>query len=259
MTRSFDAADIVVLPVLDVSAAITLGEALTTAAETASKSKKLSKAVTKSLLVLGNRHQVLREGAAERLRAGQGVDGTRTVMTDRRSDGAWGALFSWLGGWSKLPDSVPQSGKARTITGELFPEGLKFLTLPYKEQWAESDTRLLRIAGQKHDAEIESLGGKVFLDELRAAHAEYGEALGITKPPEKPAAETNLRDALTAFRNALRAYVVRVSAQVEEDDAESIALASALLEPLVNWQSPSKNDAGKAALTIEGEAGKVEG
>ena len=180
-------------------------------------------------------------------------------MTDRRSDGAWGALFSWLGGWSKLPDSVPQSAKARTITGELFPEGLKFLTLPYKEQWAEADTRLLRLTSQKHDVEIESLGGKVFLDELRAAHAEYGEALGITKPPEKPAAETNLRDALAAFRNALRAYVVRVSAQVDEDDAESSALASALLEPLVNWQSWSKNNADKEALPIEGATSKVEG
>jgi hypothetical protein len=233
MTRSFDAADMVVLPVLDVSGAITLGEALLTAAEEAGKTHKLPKVVSKALGVLANRHQALRAGAAERLNAGQNVDGTRTVLADRRIDAAWGALSLWLAGLSKLPEDLPQSAQAHTILVDLFPDGLKFLTLPFKIEWAESELRIVRLSTQKYDATIESLGGKVFLDELLAAHAAYGEALCIKKTPEKPAAEANLRDALTAFRNALRAYVLRVSAQVEDDDMESGDLADALLAPLV--------------------------
>lgn len=97
MSRTFDAANIVVLPVLDVSGAITLGEALLTAAEEApSKSHKLPKIVAKARDNLAARHQALREGAAERLNAAQNVDGTRSVLTDRRVDGGWGALHSWL-------------------------------------------------------------------------------------------------------------------------------------------------------------------
>jgi hypothetical protein len=117
----------------------------------------------------------------------------------------------------------------------------------------------LRIDTQAHNATIEALGGSVILNELRAAHTEYGEALGIKKTPAKPAAEANLRDALTAFRNALRVYVLRVSSQVEEDDADSVAFADALLAPLVQWTSTSKTADNHADSPTEGGAPKVEG
>ncbi len=259
MSRSFDASSIVVLPILDVSGAITLGEALLTSAEEAGKTHKIPKIVAKARDNLASRHQTLRLGAAERLNAAQNVDGTRTVAADRRVDAAWGALHSWLAGYSKLPESLPQSKQAQTILDEIAPDGLKFLNFSYKAEWAESDIRLLRLASQKHDATIEAWGGKVFLDELTAAHREYGEILGITRTSDKPTAEANLRDALNDFRNALRTYVLRVSAQVDEFDPETVAFGDALLAPLTNWVSTSKPAAEPTIATPEGDPGKVEG
>jgi hypothetical protein len=67
VSRSFDAGDIVVLPVLDVSSAITLGGEILTAAKAAETTKKLPKTIKKSLDVVHERHQALRSVSAERL------------------------------------------------------------------------------------------------------------------------------------------------------------------------------------------------
>jgi hypothetical protein len=48
-------------------------------------------------------------------------------------------------------------------------------------------------------------------------------------------------------------------AQVEEDDANSVAFADALLAPLVQWTSTSKTADNHADSPTEGEAPKVEG
>lgn len=248
MSRSFDAADIVVLPVLDVSSAITLGGEMITAAKSAEKTHKLPKTIKKSLTAVSERHQALRAASAERLSSAQSADGSRSVRADRRIDAAWNALLTWLSGWAKLPDAVPQAIQARNIVDTIFADGLKFLTLPYKQEWAESDTRLLRIGNEKLDTDIVKLGGTPFLDELRAAHAEYGEALGITKTPDSPNTGANLRDALTAFLLSLRTYVVRVSAHVDEEEAGSADLATSLLVPLTRWES-SRASGGHADET----------
>jgi len=264
MPRSFDAENIVVLPVLDVSSAITLGGEVLTAGNDVQTTLELPKAIKKSFDVVTFRHQALRAAAADRLGSGQNVDGTRPVRADRRLDGGWNGLFTWLTGWAKLPETVPQAGQANAILNDVFADGLRFLQLAYKQEWAESDTRLLRIASEKHDATIVALGGGAFIDEVRAAHAEYGEALGITKAPEKPDVAANLRDALNAFLNALRTYVVRVSAHVDEDDADSSELATRLLQPLTRWQSPKTsggqpNENKAPASTPEGGETKTEG
>jgi hypothetical protein len=264
MSRSFDAADIVVLPVLDVSSAITLGGEMLTAVKSAEKTHKLPKAIKKSLVTVNDRHQSLRAASAERLSGAQATDGARTVRADRRLDTAWNAVLTWLSGWSKLPETAPQAAIARHIIDTIFADGLKFLLLAYKQEWAESDTRLLHMGNEKLDADIVKLGGAPFMDELRAAHLEYGEALGITATPDAPNTGANLRDALNAFLLALRTYVVRVSAHVDEEEAGSADLATLLLAPLTRWESSrtsggQANDTDAATPTPEGADDKNEG
>lgn len=259
MSRSFDAAELVVLPILDVSSAISLGGEVLTAAKSADDHHKLPKSIKKSLSALAEQHQSLRTASAERLGAAQAVDGTRSVRADRRIDAAWSALSTWLTGWAKLPTTLPQQQQAQAILDDIFSTGLKFLTLSYKQEWAESDTRLLRISTEKHDATLTQLGGAAFLDELRAAHAEYGEALGITKTPETPDAGANLRDRLKAFQQALRTYVVRVTAHVDDDDAASNELATLLLAPLARWETTPRAHADKNdPVSPTSEAGATE-
>jgi hypothetical protein len=125
----------------------------------------------------------------------------RARSADQAEDQAWSALHDWLVGWSKVPNAT--ANQARAIHDTLFPAGLKFTRLPYKLEWAEADARLSRITTDKLDTQIEQLGGKPILDQLRAAHQAYGEALGITAETQDNT--VGLREPLKQFTAALRA------------------------------------------------------
>jgi predicted mannosyl-3-phosphoglycerate phosphatase (HAD superfamily) len=116
----------------------------------------------------------------------------------------------------------------------IFPSGLKFTQLPYKQEWAEAQARLSRITSEGYDKEIQKLGGKPLLDQLLAAHKDYGVSLGITVG-EQDQTTVRLRESLLAFNKYLRAYVVAVTAHTDPDDAASGALAEALLAPMHKW------------------------
>src|SRR5262249_53134424 len=142
-------------------------------------------------------------------------DPQRAKLADQAIDAAWSGLFDWLTGWSKIP-GVAKAKVAQELVTKLFPDGLKFVLLAYKLEWAESDARLLLIKEEKLDAQIGKLGGEEILKALHAAHKEYGEAIGITGAPAEGL--STIRDALDDFIDALRTYVVRVSASVSKKD-----------------------------------------
>ncbi|NUN53941.1 MAG: hypothetical protein HUU06_14315, partial [Planctomycetaceae bacterium] len=135
----------------------------------------------------------------------------------------------WLTGWSKLPGGAPEAHKARAILADILPQGLAFTRIAHELEWAESEARLAGIAQRKLDLPIRDLGGAPFLDALRDAHRHYGEALGLPHPAHE---RDQVSDSLEDFLDALRTYVVRVTAHVDRDDPATIALAEQLLAPL---------------------------
>ena len=83
---------------------------------------------------------------------------------------------------------------------------------------------------------LASLGGTPFLTHLRAVHATYGAAAGVTQvAPEIDAPK--VRAALDALTAAMRRYVVRVASSVDESSPRSEARAEALLKPITTWVS----------------------
>ena len=48
---------------------------------------------------------------------------------------------------------------------------VKLIVLSYREEWAQSETRLKAIADGGYEGLIESLGGAPFLKNLKDAHA----------------------------------------------------------------------------------------
>ena len=104
---------------------------------------------------------------------------------DLAMDVAWGCLEARLGAYARLPAAHhPKSARAAEIHEALFAEGLDFLTLPFKSQWAEGQKRLDLIKEKGYAADVEALAGQEFLAEVKRAHKVYGEALGITKAEE---------------------------------------------------------------------------
>lgn len=78
-----------------------------------------------------------------------------------------------------------------------------------------------------------------------SAHEAYGDALGITDAVEVEEQGIAVRDALDAVAEALRNYVLQVSATVRKKDAKSRALAQKLLAPIAEYEG----SAGAKATT----------
>ena len=121
----------------------------------------------------------------------------------------------------------------------LFPKGLQFLTLDFKDEWNESQQRLDHVTEARLDETLEALGGRPFLVTVARAHRAYGQALHIAPGPHAQPGDADdnepdapVRRALEATHLALREYVAHVAATVRRTDSASVGTAARLLEPL---------------------------
>lgn len=145
-------------------------------------------------------------------------------------------------------DKNPHLDRAKLLMELVYPDALGFTKLPYRIEWQESKVRIDAIRREGHEKTFKVLGGTAFFDAITEAHDAYGTTLGITAPLSVEATK-KVRERLDGALAALRDYVNRVSAHAEPDDAESQALADALLQPLTVWEATHH-----AAAADEGEA-----
>ena len=227
--RSYDPQDIISLPSLSATGAVALGQGLLTAAKAQTELPEL---VSTRLRALDLAHTAVSQALSKKPQLP--TDPQRTRSADQQEDRAWGAFHDWLHAWTRLQQ--PDADQARAMYAVLFPTRLKFTKLPYQLEWAEAETRLNRIASDNFDPEIENLGGKRLIQQVRDAHAAYGEALGITAEGQDPNSIA-IREPLQAFTNALRAYVLAVAAHTDPNDPTSVSVTNSLLAPLQRWQS----------------------
>ncbi|MBX3230074.1 MAG: hypothetical protein KIT84_25430 [Labilithrix sp.] len=226
--RSFAAQDFIHLPPLGEAGTLSLVEEL----ENVARRERLSPDALQAMTRLIASTDDLKQRIRARERSGSMAD-PRARAADRQLDDAWGALQSWLLGWTKLPEEAHSRVlHARSVYNGLFPKGLQFLTLDFKDEWTESQNRLDRIAYDRWDVVIQDLGGGAFLHALHAAHAAYGAALHITGQSSTPEPDALVRKALEQTHMSLRDYVAQVAAMVRRDDPSTVAAATKLLAPL---------------------------
>lgn len=235
--RSYSAASLVQLPRLDKSSAQALG----TQTITVARGKELPFGVKDALEALDSALQNLNQTAVLRLPI-LAEDANLARAKDSQIDAAWSGIYSFLEGWAKH-SWLPQAEVATNLLNQIFPDGLRFLQLPFKLEWAESNTRIVLIGGAQLDSAFQGLGGGPLLESLRLAHKEYGEALGITEWVETTTETASLREAMDLLVDALRDYVVKVSASVSKRDPKTAELADQLLAPIVQWQSQGSSSA----------------
>ncbi|MCX4242028.1 hypothetical protein [Paraliomyxa miuraensis] len=156
---------------------------------------------------------------------------------DLALDHRWAALRTRLEACLLL-GAHDHVGRAKSMLALLFPTGLDFLTLPYAEEWAQSERRLVLIATDDLADELDELAGAAYLSELRQAHAAYGSVLGITDRKELAPEPAGVLEPLRALQAAIAGYSRGVIGLVEEDDPESIAAAQRQLEPLLRARRP---------------------
>jgi hypothetical protein len=248
----YTATEAIVLPRMTAVGAKTLGTQMISATKPYKKDKKLPKGVLKALQSLESKHEALSLVLRDLVKpdASSGLD---PMKIDRVLDAGWSALHGFFETLIKL-FWLPLATEAAELKRLIFDDGLKFIQLPYLLQWSESDTRLSRIKDNGLEPRIEALGGKLFLDEIKKAQADYGKALGVTAPKagaleDAPA----VRAALDAFGDALRNYVIKAMGIVEEDEPETKEISDALLAPLDAW------DVGPMEKAAKPEPGQAEG
>lgn len=243
----YTASEVIQVPRFTAVGAMALGEQLLTAAKPSKK--QLAKGIARALATLASRHDELAVALRDQVSLPEEKEASEdAVQCDRVLDGCWGGLMDFLTAFTKLPPGTPEVAEANALKAAIFANaGLKFLQLTYVLQWSESELRLQRIRKNGLDARIEALGGKRFLTALEAAHAAYGKALGVTAPAATATeAPPSVREALDAFTDALRVYVIKVMGAVEPDEPETQELADRLLAPLVNWNvRPSGRSASR--------------
>lgn len=226
--------DLVLLPRLDASGAALLGEALLAQA---SQAGELPQPIEKARAQLVQAHAQLGKALNSRRFEAPGEHSAQAHDADRALDNAWTALHNLLTGWASLPgEGAGSAEKAKRVLEKVFPEELSFLQLPYKVEYSESAQRLATINEGGFEADIRELGGGIFLKVLRGAHRVYGEVLGLSAQAQSSTGVGELRDAMHEFVHALRVYVLKVSAHVEQGDPASEQLADQLLAPLAEWR-----------------------
>ncbi|HSO33210.1 MAG TPA: hypothetical protein VLT33_11840 [Labilithrix sp.] len=231
MWSSLHAQDFIQLPPLGEAGTLTLIDELEAAANAAAW---LPEGVTEALGLLVVAGVDLQKTMAGREKAGSAAD-PRARAADRALDDAWGAFQSWLLGWTRLPEKAhPLIADARALYRALFPKGLQFLTLEFKDEWNESQQRLDHLKEARLDEIVDQMGGGAFLMTLAHCHRAYGDVLQITRPQNADAIEPDalVRRALDASHMALRDYVAQVAATVRRTDNDSIEMAGLLLLPL---------------------------
>jgi len=225
MARMYEPNTLVQLPPLDALAAQSVASAVLAAAS----DKPLPGFVAEAVAEVKVAVDALRAAAVERLPTNEPV--ARAVHTSLA--GAWSALHGMLGSWSRLRDQERTRLAAR-LRQQLFPDGLRFTRLPFRLEWVASSIRLYTIDEHGYAPQIEELGGAVALAQIRQAHAQYGEVLSITAQTARPA--IRLREPWIAVLNALRLFVVCVTASVRPRDPSSAVLARNLLAPIETWE-----------------------
>jgi hypothetical protein len=231
-TRSFTPDTLVVLPTLKTSAMLALLASLESAAK---HERRLKSTIAESLGALLDARDALQRAFFTRAHVTSRVDDPRPV--DQRVDEAWSAFESWLAGWKRCR-RAPRRAEVEALYQRLFADGLKFLSLKFREEWAESSSRIALLEQREAKQLVNELGGAVFIDEIVDAQRAYGEVLGITKASSSASPEPiELRPHFDRAQAALRDYVLVVAGYGATPRRGARALADRLLAPIDEFES----------------------
>lgn len=240
MADIFDVTPYLSVPQVDVPGAIALATALMSAKPkdvpdfVANAAKDVKKASAELMVAWQTR--TLKPGKAEDPR-----------LTDRGVDVSWSALFYRLDSLATLPsDRYPRAKLAAEVRDRIFPadEGLTFLKMPYRSQWAEVKRRLDRIDHEGLVGAIEDLAGAEHLSEIRRMFELYGAVLGITRPPPNEAQVENLLDRLRALTDAIGDYCIKMLATVDRKNPDSAEVVTAALKPILDARASTTRARG---------------
>lgn len=224
----FDAGQYVRAPVLNIASAISLGQALCKRCPT-----DVPGNVKRSCKQLKLATQQAQESWTERQRLQTkqpGISADRKREVDILTDQGFGALRQNLESHAMLPSGrSKKADRAHRLLGQLFPDGLGFLTWKYAEQLAAMDVLIGRIDADGLAAEIDAVCGPEFLANIRLNVSDYR---AMVHSAELATLDVSLSESVRQVAEAVIDYAVSVCSTVDRRDPHTIRQASKLLQPI---------------------------
>ena len=160
--------------------------------------------------------------------SGPSLQRPRNAMTS-----AWTALATSLNALATTPPELgPEGPNAAALASTLFPEGTSFGLQDASAVWSHSKMLLDRIAEEGHRATLEGLVRPVLLMAIEKAHAQLGEAIGVSGDVVELPARRGLAEALARFNFAVSAYARALSIGIDETTDEAFQAFKTALAPI---------------------------
>lgn len=236
--RPLDPNDVITLPRLDALEAITLAQALDAAARDGTGALiTLPENVAEAFQDIGTDRAALQDAV------GAAAPPAEVRKVDRREDRAVRAFYKLLAAWAELAGEIPEGKTGESLLGRLFEgNGLSFLTLPPRSEWAAVETKLKTIDDEGLEPQLGQLGAAPMLALLRQVHVLYGQVTGATRAAAPPSPQVRAR--LDALLDSIRHYVAAVVGSVRRREPATKELADKLLQPLADWESKNRSSGG---------------
>jgi hypothetical protein len=221
-------AELVRLPSMGVDEAVTVARKLVKAARKRALPRRLRAHAER----LEQRLASL-EKARQRL-SPDGSDANRRVALDRDLDLLLSVLDGVLAEWSRLPAArFPQSVVAQSLRRAMFPEGLAAVTqVSMDVEHTRVDRGLARVERSPYGSKIPTLALSSLFDAIRAVLPDYA-AVALDAPSRATSGTQPVsRKEYLALLEAMRAWVLQVSAHVDVDNVNTVKRARRLLAPI---------------------------
>ncbi len=136
---------------------------------------------------------------------------------------AWSALFGRLEAAARLPVATyPVAATAQKLLETYFHGGLSFVVAGHEELWVDAERRIGRFDSEGVSADLESIAGPSYLENLRTTHTSLGEALGLAHAARPIPDGTALQDQITKTSRAISRYALALMSEVDVDDDASV-------------------------------------
>ena len=170
---------------------------------------------------------------------------------DMAVDAAWSAIHGRLVPWTQIAHE--RSARAAELIELVFPDGLRFLLMPWPAQWAEGQKRLRQVRSGGLEESMRELVGDAFWRALVAAQRAYGEALGLGEGDEAEDEEAS-ESRVSALRGALLTSIMQYAVQVvaahnAEPDAKARKALRAALAPIDAARAAAQRATSKTGET----------
>ncbi len=143
--------------------------------------------------------------------------------------------------------------QAATLKKALYPKGDALWRGDMMTQWQATEDWFIALAVDGREAALRSLVGGGFVDAIRAVHAEYGEAIGTTKPRAPTPPKVDLAAPLAALAQSMQDLALQLVA-LANDGSASDALRSAARDALRPIDDHREGNARRTAARAPDDA-----